>query len=376
VKRAPRSNRNQRRAAAAALLTAGLLGVAALRLAPAEPGAPVVDSHVPAAAVPRASPERFHVPDASHIASFDLAAGRLYLLDAMNHRVLILEPVAGGWAVADAFGRRGGGPGELSAPLSLAVSPDGATVAILDDGHVRYFTGTGVHLRSHPLQASCVLPVPAIHAGRNGFFVTGTCYRGTPPDTFIGTLHHAAEGGTFALIAEDVRMTRDGRIGSYLHDVVFGSGEERHIFGTGASACVHTVTERPAERPVAEHRCDLVGSLFSAPAPPGAEERLRQQRARRPEFAATFAWPRQLPAYHAYLSTAAGDVMLRQYSADSLVLRVPGSEADLMVASLNGLVGCRREGCLWSSARATGVELGLLSRDSVAALIRRRESEP
>lgn len=52
-----------------------------------------------------------------------VAGDRFYVLDGMARRVLSFD--LDGGLVGDPIGRPGGGPGELTAPMSLAVAPDG-----------------------------------------------------------------------------------------------------------------------------------------------------------------------------------------------------------------------------------------------------------
>lgn len=53
------------------------------------------------------------------------AAGNLYLLDGQAHRVLVFDPSG---TLLREMGRKGGGPGEMEFPTSLAVSAEGAVV--------------------------------------------------------------------------------------------------------------------------------------------------------------------------------------------------------------------------------------------------------
>ena len=67
----------------------------------------------------------------SNVSGVDFdAADNLYILDAGNHRVVVVD--ARGRLVRT-IGRRGGGPGELLAPSALAVLADG-TIAVADLG--------------------------------------------------------------------------------------------------------------------------------------------------------------------------------------------------------------------------------------------------
>lgn len=56
------------------------------------------------------------------------AMGNLFVLDPMNHRVLVFGPEGG---LIRQVGRRGGGPGEFQVPANMTLSPDG-NVAVYD----------------------------------------------------------------------------------------------------------------------------------------------------------------------------------------------------------------------------------------------------
>jgi hypothetical protein len=358
----------------AALLLGGALALLPALAVRTESGTSPVATYSPRAEVPRLALAGFEVPELGRIGGFDMVRGRLYVLDPPNHRVMILEQSPAGWIPGPTFGRFGGGPGEFEAPYGVAVTPDGETVAVTDGARVHFFTGAGDYVRSHPVATSCPVLRPEIAAGASGFFVWGTCYRGSPPDTLLAVLYHTPDGETYSRVAEDVRLTRDGRIGSYLTDATFAPGPGRHLFGAGATTCVVRVTELPhAEAvPSATRECREV-ALYGAPPDPRTEAVLREQRRRRPGFAAAFTWPRHLPVYRAHLLVPGGEVVLRAFSADSLVVRVAGSAGDLLVTPWDGLVGCRLAGCLWATATMTGMNLVLLETAVVESLIDGRE---
>lgn len=73
-------------------------------------------------------PEAFYDMSPRHVATDSL--GRIYVLDAPNYRVVIFSP--DGTFIRE-VGREGEGPGELSFPASLAVSP-GGEVSVFDYG--------------------------------------------------------------------------------------------------------------------------------------------------------------------------------------------------------------------------------------------------
>jgi hypothetical protein len=74
-------------------------------------------------------------------------AGHLFVLDRDNHRVLVYGPDGG---FVRMFGRRGGGPGELQAPMAMAVT--GNEVMVVDMAHsaVVVYSRDGTHLHNVP----------------------------------------------------------------------------------------------------------------------------------------------------------------------------------------------------------------------------------
>ncbi|MBK5099212.1 MAG: hypothetical protein JJE01_15645 [Gemmatimonadetes bacterium] len=75
------------------------------------------------------------------------SAGRIYVLDADGHRLLVF---AGDGSHLRTLGREGEGPGEIAWPIGLTVKPDGT--ALIDDigrGTVHGFDTEGLALDSH-----------------------------------------------------------------------------------------------------------------------------------------------------------------------------------------------------------------------------------
>jgi hypothetical protein len=86
----------------------------------------------------------------------------LYVLDGGNVRVLVFD--AEGRYVRQ-FGKRGGGPGEFQAPLSMTVLPNGEVV-VNDIGNRAFivFNGAGEVLRNVSFDASVGMPLSALYA--------------------------------------------------------------------------------------------------------------------------------------------------------------------------------------------------------------------
>jgi len=76
--------------------------------------------------------------------------GRIYVLDRANYRVVLFSSTG---EYLRSFGRRGGGPGEISVPAALSVGPDG-TISVMDysKGGLVRFGADGSALQSTPIE--------------------------------------------------------------------------------------------------------------------------------------------------------------------------------------------------------------------------------
>jgi hypothetical protein len=81
--------------------------------------------------------------------AFD-ADGNLFVLDRGNHRVVVFGPDG---AFVRAFGRRGGGPGELQAPMRIVASGDEIIIHDLAHNAAVIFSRDGTHLRNVPFES-------------------------------------------------------------------------------------------------------------------------------------------------------------------------------------------------------------------------------
>lgn len=77
------------------------------------------------------------------------------------------------------------------------------------------------------------------------------------------------------------------------------------------------------------------------------------------------AWPDPLPAYMDRIYHGGRQFLLRPFTADSLVVEEVGDGRARLVLPLDGLVACRRAGCLWTEATLTGVRIRMLERASL-----------
>ncbi len=73
-------------------------------------------------------------------------AGRIYVLDAGNHRVQVF---ASNGAFLRSFGHRGQGPGEFMLPVAMMLVDDGILINDLRAGRLSLWSREGDHLRDH-----------------------------------------------------------------------------------------------------------------------------------------------------------------------------------------------------------------------------------
>ena len=108
-------------------------------------------------------------------------ADNLYVLDGQNFRVLVFD--ARGRFVRQ-FGKKGGGPGELQAPLALAVLADGniAVTDLANRGYVIY-KPDGTYVRNVTFPDNMGMPIGRIEAEPRGGIVVRTNPRLGPPGT-------------------------------------------------------------------------------------------------------------------------------------------------------------------------------------------------
>lgn len=297
---------------------------------------------------------------------FDVSGDTIFLLDRTG-RVVVVERRAGALKLAGHIGRSGAGPGELLRPTGLAVV--GGAVAVIDGTRLHFLSRTGERPRSVPVSLPCVMLLPSVAASRTGVFVAGGCFRGGhASDTMKAVLAWSADTAVWEVVAEAPRYTRDGTFGSVFGArslLTTGEGGE-HAFGGGETNCLWSVVDT-AGRPSATERCPIAASLYVADPPP--ELRARIRRTRIPGM--TVRWPGHLPAYMDRFVTERGVVLLRPFTTDSLVLQLAGADpVDIAVAPVDGLLGCKAQGCVWLRDEAGAPSMIVLDR----AWIERRVS--
>jgi hypothetical protein len=352
---------------------AGLLAVAAL----AYGGTRLVDgrtadgrAHHPAAGVPRLDGRSgFTVPGVFRVTDFDWIGDRLYLVDGRAALLVALERDGGdGWRERFRVDRPGAGPGELQMPISVAAHANG-TITVLDGDRLQRFSSHGIGLDARPLGAPCRAHRGVVAALGERTYVAATCVDGAPGSDTVSAVLWQVEADRLRELARAPRFTLDASWGSaFTTERVLAAGADRVLFGSGLDACVWTVRNGEAE---ASRRCAVATERFVADAPAElrALEALPASRRGR-----AWQWQRTLPWFHDLAAAPSGDVLLRLWSADSMVLRPAAAsdraERDLLVAPFNGLVGCRAGGCLWRSADAlAGVRLVALEAAAIERLL-------
>lgn len=300
-----------------------------------------VHSYKPAAVTPRVRFMGDPVTDALFIRDFDVRDEEIYLLDPMAARVIVMHEDAGHWTVARSFGRRGGGPGELMRPSGIAVS--GSTVIVADGERLHHFDRAGAYVRTTAPSLPCPLMNAHVYDAGSGVLLSGRCLRG---DTATAELFYI-QGDSATSIAHDPLFTSDGSVGSVLAaDNLYTPGITHGLFGGGTGDCAYRVVTSDTARPIATRVCGLANERY--PFVPGNEYRAKAKAlaAARPTVAGVPDFPPFLPTYMDRLASGS-DFILRPFSNDSLAFRRIGRDRDVLIAEVEGLIGCRAAGCLW-----------------------------
>lgn len=303
--------------------------------------------------------------DIGLVRDFEIAGDTIYLLDVTG-RVVVVERDGSRLRVAGHVGRKGGGPGEFLRPSGLALA--GGSLAVMDGTRIQFFTRSGAFVRSVPVTLPCAMMLPSIAPARTGLFLHGACLRrGIVTDTMKAVLAWSSDTVAWDVIAETPRFATDGSIGSPFgaRSLLTLGPAAIHVFGGGELNCIWRVADE-AGRPFATQTCPAARLLHTADPPPGVEERLRSGR-----FAAmNIRWPATLPAYVARFVADSAIVLVRPFSADSVVLQTAApSSLDLAVAPLTGLLGCRPEGCVWLDEETSNPRLTILDRSQIQRMV-------
>jgi len=300
--------------------------------------------------------DTIRVDEATTIVDATGTESQLFLLDRASFKVIVLEKIGRGQLqVTRSFGARGGGPGELLAPLGIAAQD--SLLIISDSRRLLIFDTAGNFRRTltprFPCEAAAIYPVVADH----GFVVAAECITGR--DTISAGLFASDSGRVFRLLASEVRFTVSGGIGSQYYALRAASDPLTGVlFGIGARPCVVALRGKESM----ETKC---GDLQPYASPPPASL------ARLPRRAPTAQqWPDPLPYYFDRTTVAGAIAVWRPFRADSIVLQTLDGRS-LLLAGLNGFINCRRAGCLWAVHLTDGMELHWLPQSRIDSLAHR-----
>ena len=326
------------------VLVFGTAGLALDRLLPRTHDDRNASGYKPRPEVPRISFSGSPVDGASLVRDFDAAGDDLYLLDMAGPQVLRLRRSGSGWKVAASFGRGGNGPGELRQPTGIAVSDAGRTILISDQNRLHFFSDSGKHVRTRALTLPCAVMSPRVASASRGLLLSGRC---TQSDTVFAMLFHLDENEAVTLVSRDAIYSTHGTAGSILAaGTMYSDGAGAGLFGSGTGECVYRID--PASMPPrAAAICGLGGSRYPFVADDHFRAKAKAMAAARPSLAGMLAVPEFLPVYLDRIDPGNGTLVLRPVTNDTLVFRRAGSDADVAVAAIDGLVACRVAGCLW-----------------------------
>ncbi|CAN5742103.1 hypothetical protein BH23GEM10_BH23GEM10_05390 [soil metagenome] len=330
---------------------------------------PDVVRYSPGASLERLQLAAVTAPEVGMIRDFDISGDTMYLLDRADV-VHVLRRTADGWHKAGEIGRTGAGPGEFRNPSGLSVAPSGAII-VAEAGRLQVMRPDGTVESTHDLDLPCPMMLPMVATAAEGIFVFGNCLRrGHLTDTIKAVLMWARDREHYQIVAEEVSFTRDGLVGSIFsaQRAFTPVGGTAHLFGTGVDGCLTSVSEVPgmdaAALPTATRGCGIVRTRYTAPPPP----EFGRMRARMGNF--RMAWPKALPAYIDRIQAGDVTVLLRPFTADSVVLQaVEPDGRDLAVAPLNGFIACKAAGCLWLLEDTEPARMIMLETSQIQSLL-------
>lgn len=303
--------------------------------------------------------------DIGLVRDFDIVGDTIYLLDTTG-RVVVIARRGGGLGVVGHIGRSGPGPGELMRPTGLAATSGG--LVVIDGTRLQFFSRTGEAVATKAVTLPCPMALPSVAAGSVGLFVHGRCRRrGVVTDTMKSVLAWSADTVLWDVVIETPQFTTDGELGS-----VFGAASlltpgpfGKHAFGSGVVNCVWEVDDT-GDRPRGIEICPAATALYRARPPRDLEQRMSSARL----AGMNIKWPATLPVYGDRFISGAGVILLRPFSADSLVLQAGAPDAlDLAVAPFDGLLGCKAAGCVWLVEDRAGARMIVLDRERIEALL-------
>jgi hypothetical protein len=324
------------------------------------------EEYSPAATITRLEATTLNGDDIGRVRDFALIGDTIYLLDATG-RIVVIGRGGSGLELIRHISRSGPGPGELLRPTGLAASAAG-DLMVIDGTRLHFFSRAGKPLATKSVTLPCPMALPAVAAAAGGLFVHGRCRRqGVMADTMKSVLAWSPDTALWHTIIETPQFTTDGSMGS-----VFGAASllttglsRTHAFGSGAMNCIWEVDDT-GERPRGSEICPAALTLYTAPPPRDLERMMRSAR-----FAGmNIRWPGTLPVYGDRFVADRDVILLRPFSADSLVLQARAPDAfDIAVAPFDGLLGCKAAGCVWLMDDSPKPRMIVLDRDHIERLL-------
>lgn len=344
-------------------LVPGLIGVSGCGAGDAARGV----EYRPSDALERLQHRAVAVDLGGMVRDFTVSGDTVYLLGRTGG-VDRLVRTGANWATAGRVGRPGGGPGEFQNASGIAVTGSGALM-VMEAARLQIFSPDGTLQSSFRTELPCTMMAPGVAAVDGGVLVHGNCIsRGSVTDTVKAVLAWSTDTVTFRTVADEVRFTRDGAVGTmFAAATALTAGDDgTHLFGTGVSNCVTAVVAGAAGPVSTRRQCGLVPTMYSAPPPPELERRLSLAAG----LSASARWPDPLPVYLGRVRVDSETLLVRPFAADSVVLEAaePSARA-VAVAPLDGFVGCRAGGCLWVLENTEPMRLVLVTAADLAMLL-------
>ena len=325
------------------------------------------EEYRPADVIPRLESVSLEGDDIGLVRDFDIIGDTIYLLDATGRIVVIGRRGGAGLELVRHIGRSGSGPGEFLRPTGLAASA-GGNLMVIDGTRLQFFSPSGESIATKAVTLPCPMVLASVAPGEAGLFVHGRCRRrGIVADTMKSVLAWSADTALWDIIIETPQFTTDGSLGS-----LFGAGSllttgpsGKHAFGSGVANCLWEVDDTGG-RPRGTEICPAATALYTARPPRELEQRMSSAR-----FAGmTIEWPETLPVYGDRFVAARHVVLLRPFSADSLVLQAGApDEFDVAVAPFHGLLGCKAAGCVWLMEESAKPRMIVLDRERIEGLL-------
>ncbi len=341
----------------------GMAGLTVDRLASRSAATHLIRDYVPPPAAPRIPFAGTPLPGTVLVRDFDVSGDHLVLLDAGSPQVIVLRNEGGSWRTVGAFGRRGGGPGEMVEPSGIAIAGSPPSIVVVDQNRLHRFDMAGRYQDTRVPVLPCMLLQTRVADADKGLLMSGRCMRG---DTVMAELFHIAADERATAVAHDpIFLASDGVV--LPATTLYSTTDRGGLFGGGTGACVFRI-ESAASTPQSTSVCKLGAGRYAFVADAQFKAKAAALAAARPHLAGTLTVPDRLPVYMERMAVGSAELLLRPISNDSLAFRRIGSDTDLAIAPVEGLIGCKAAGCLWVRRDTTDMMM-FVSAARVAPLV-------